>query len=650
MSEKTSTIQRNRHIFIFLMLTSFAVGTLFFAGLASAQQSNTAVVSNVRGRGNYNGYGNYNAPPPLPKTTVRGRAVYEDTGRPVRRATVMLLPSAKGSGVGEKSGLTNDSGEFSIKDVEAGNYFPMVNAPGVLNFLAYIDMSEARGEQEKLVEKTRLNFEEITVPSGGEIDIYVRARKGGAIGGRIMYANGDPAIGVKVEVMRKEEEQYTGVVSNFGALASMMFGGGIDGRTDDRGIYRVSGLPPGEYVVRVSEPAIHSEEKNSPGGMFRFMEVGGLGSLIRTFHPDANDVKNAAVLRVEPGQELSEINVIIPERSLFNIEGKIVAKGTQNPIAGARINILRKDATVSFFDRVEAENGEITSGSQGEWKLKEFPAGTYTVVVTPPSNYRDVEYDEQGNAKPNQTPQPKFAKVEKEIVITDENLTELAIEMPYGGSINGIINVEGDKQLPNMRISAVDEKGETTASAQIETFDYKTKTQRQKFEFKLENLSPGKFSIAADTNPYKISGSTNAKEIYYVKSIKSGAKDMLTAPFDLGEGGAINNVTIILAADGGRIKGVVKEKDNRPAVSRRILLVPAEASRRLTQSQFLSATTNNKGEFETEGAPLEYFVIFLTGKSKFTALDENWIRERSANADKVTIKANGETTVNLTAP
>src|ERR1051325_9139011 len=66
-------------------------------------------------------------------STVRGRAVFEETGRPVRRAHVMLVleHSTPGAGVSAQ-GLTNARGEFEFKDVRAGHYFVAVLAPGVL--------------------------------------------------------------------------------------------------------------------------------------------------------------------------------------------------------------------------------------------------------------------------------------------------------------------------------------------------------------------------------------------------------------------------------------------------------------------------------------------------------------------------------------
>ena len=81
-------------------------------------------------------------PTPVPaKTTLKARVYYEDTGRPVRRMSVMLLPQTGG---GDFSGVTDALGNLEIRNVKAGKYYPLVNAPGVVTPLAYIDMRSPR--------------------------------------------------------------------------------------------------------------------------------------------------------------------------------------------------------------------------------------------------------------------------------------------------------------------------------------------------------------------------------------------------------------------------------------------------------------------------------------------------------------------------
>src|ERR1044072_4432082 len=131
---------------------------IFLACPAIAQNSNTTSNA-VRTAGEIMA-----ALPPEPpaNSTMRGRVYYEDTGRPVRRASIMFLRSDSG-GPGEISGLTDGDGNFLIKNVSAGTYFPVINAPGVVSPIAYLDFSKmglgGGGNDREALEQALINFD-----------------------------------------------------------------------------------------------------------------------------------------------------------------------------------------------------------------------------------------------------------------------------------------------------------------------------------------------------------------------------------------------------------------------------------------------------------------------------------------------------------
>ena len=66
------------------------------------------------------------------KALVRGRVVYEDTRRPLRRVGVTIYDPANKSRGNPLMTWTNGRGEFQLKDVPAGKYFVVVTAPGII--------------------------------------------------------------------------------------------------------------------------------------------------------------------------------------------------------------------------------------------------------------------------------------------------------------------------------------------------------------------------------------------------------------------------------------------------------------------------------------------------------------------------------------
>jgi len=79
---------------------------------------------------------------PASQSTIHGRAIYQDTERPIRRASVVLISDAGSSE--SRSTVTDSRGEFTYKNVPAGRYYVVVNSPGYLNGFPQIDLNNAK--------------------------------------------------------------------------------------------------------------------------------------------------------------------------------------------------------------------------------------------------------------------------------------------------------------------------------------------------------------------------------------------------------------------------------------------------------------------------------------------------------------------------
>src|SRR6185503_19299802 len=65
------------------------------------------------------------------KSIIRGRAVYADNGRPLRRADVSLIEQDSNEWL--TASVTDRNGEFVFTDVSAGSYFVAVTAPDIVS-------------------------------------------------------------------------------------------------------------------------------------------------------------------------------------------------------------------------------------------------------------------------------------------------------------------------------------------------------------------------------------------------------------------------------------------------------------------------------------------------------------------------------------
>ncbi len=599
---------------------------------------------------------------PPANSTIRGRVYYEDTGRPVKRASVMLM-SKDMQGGREYSGLTDNNGNVQIKNIKAGSYYAIVNAAGVVSPLAYADITKARDEESFNAAFNR--FESIVVNGINDVEVQIPAKKGAAVSGRIIYADGDAAIGVNVQILRKVDSRFIPVVPNFSILAMAIMNSSGTFQTDDRGVYRFAGLPEGDYIVKVTENASHSENKEK--GYYDTIGqslFGGASSLLTMFYPDVFETEKAQIINLQLGQEASEINVIIPNRELYKIEGKVVASKDKLPIKSTKISLKRVgDKTFSF---IEAERlmQTGTTDNEGKFTFKEIPQGTYKVTLEATNSNFDIKnqiYGSDGSdgndsiyaanaprANTNsytQIPEkqtPKFAKKTQEITVDDKDLDNVVFELGFGATISGTILTEDNQELPkNIIISALNDDFEVLASGNVWTRDYSSgkETGKSRSDFKLEGIGEGKVSVSFETS----------EDEFYVKSITAKGVDLLVGQIEVKDGEFVRNVQVVFSKDVGTLKGKVLNTENEPAKNQKIVFVPTNSAKRKNPNSYKYTTTDANGEFEVKLPPFEFAVILDAENQNISNQKEmfKWIDEQVKDAQKFTIEINRVNTISI---
>ncbi|HUL73457.1 MAG TPA: carboxypeptidase-like regulatory domain-containing protein [Vicinamibacterales bacterium] len=154
---------------------------------------------------------------------ISGAISVEGSGTPARRARVTL------SGAGlrpSRTATTNDQGQFSFASLPAGRFTLSASKPG------YVDMTYG-------AKKPGHPGTPIQLADGQKIEkLNVALPKGGVVTGVVIDESGEPSPGTQVRLMR--------YVLRTGEKTLQQTGSDL---TDDRGIYRIYGQQPGEYIV-----------------------------------------------------------------------------------------------------------------------------------------------------------------------------------------------------------------------------------------------------------------------------------------------------------------------------------------------------------------------------------------------------------------
>ncbi|MBV9924453.1 MAG: carboxypeptidase regulatory-like domain-containing protein [Acidobacteria bacterium] len=579
-------------------------------------------------------------------SVVRGRVVYDETSRPVRRARVMLIIT-EGGGRGEYSALTDGRGEFRIPNVRAGSYYAFVDVPGVLSPVGFISLDVMRtagpagmpdlGEGRKY-------FDRVEVDGKQDANVTVHARRGATIAGRVSYADGDAAVNVSISPMRRGADGRLQKYLTGGSMAALA---GL--RTDDRGMFRLMGLPPGEYVIGVSEAVSHGADAGagSPGddisGAFRGMLT---QQLLMVFYPSATDLKEAGTVKVEAGEERADVDITIPERNLRTVNGVVRARRGGAPVARARVTISRRDdpldssSQLSYYDSDSAGTNATTTDEAGRWQLKEIPDGAYTIQVKPPEEYEDVSamLDNANVSVPEvaasaenrntstyrpRRPRRTHAPARVNLDVSGGDVSEFVVELAEGAHVTGTVTIEGVGQPRYGRVSLV-RVGEGGA------LDYTGTTAGGGIDggrFDVGGLSSGRYMIQA----YVGGGEGEV----YLKSVTWNGKDLTREPLELTEGATVEGVHVVFARNPAALTVVVRG-DRRRRVGVGIYVMPSDQARWTSQTQ-LFCRTDEGGTCRVSGAPGEYVVVAMPPAAAGASLEAE-LRRRAATAPRVTLR------------
>ena len=291
--------------------------------------------------------------------------------------------------------MTDQTGSYRIANLSAGTYEITAIAPALV---------PANG------------FNSIAVAEGEEIqDSNISLVPGGVITGKITDADGEPIIGQRVQISSDDG----GMSRLSGTLMRRLW----NNMTDDRGVYRAFGLPPGKYKVSVGDS---SRGMRSSRELFK-----------ETFYPSVTDTAKATVIEVSEGSVTNNVDIVMGGTVVtFRVSGRVIDNETGRPIPNIKFGV---GYTVQHDRGMSSSSGSAGSvNANGEFRLENLMPGTYTIYTEPP----------EGSDAPS-------ASVTFEVV--DRDLDNLLITTTKGGSLSGVVVLDNESapgMLSSLRICA----------------------------------------------------------------------------------------------------------------------------------------------------------------------------------------------------
>lgn len=355
---------------------------------------------------------------PAATGSVTGHVSCEDTNTPARLAIVVLrpVPAAKSADsaaarkpVEARRVQTLLDGSFLIPKVAPGTYLVLASMPGYISPLAILgvgneDLLEPPDDlRKRIVERVPT----ISVDANRSASINISLERAAAVNGTILYDDGSPAPGIGVQLRERKQGKWVPVHNVVGDGM-----GSGNSTTDDRGNFRITGLPPlKEAIVEADLSAQNSTLNFSENG---FSTSGGPSFSLAFYSGGALRPSDAKSFQLTMGEERPGEDITLPISKLHKVQGVLLAKTDGHVLNKGSVSLLFSD------DRSQLGTTEIGADSEN-FDFAFVPEGDYFLKV---NSAADARFDEVPNP-PGSVP-PSWTKA---TMIHEYGTTEIPLHV-----------------------------------------------------------------------------------------------------------------------------------------------------------------------------------------------------------------------------
>jgi uncharacterized protein (DUF2141 family) len=551
-----------------------------------------------------------------------------------------------------RTAITDAQGRFSFARLPAARFNLTVTRTGYLN--------ATHGEKRPMGRGTP-----ITLAEGQQVQAPMRLTKGGAITGVALGEFGEPLPNAQIRAWRYTTT--TGVRRLQSANSSM---------TDDRGVYRLHSLQPGEYVVSVTpnnsdlvmERA--SQEMSALEGALRSGQVkppAGPGlpatvtvtmppppeprdvmpsTYLPTFHPSTPVATDGTVIRIAGGDEHANADIQAQFVRASVVQGTLAAALP----SGVAVQV----ALIPDDPALPASNSQTRAQEDGRFTLGNITPGRYTLLAwtVPGPNRGPVTINTtQVQAFPTPMPagapanltfstgpqrlddsQKLFARMP--IVVDGQSPVMVTLSLQPGRTISGRVIFEM-AQPPDLSA------GRTMASLTHANTGLSIPTPMPSpapigpdGSFTFKGVFPGKFVLRANG---------------MVKSSMVGMQDTLDVPLDFTGDRDVTDAVITVTDKTSELTGTLTDAAGRPAFDYSILAVTTDQRLWMAGSRrIMVAQLGLDGTYTFRNLPPgDYMVAAIADLEPGGQYDPELLRSLAGASLRVTVTEGAKATQNI---
>ncbi len=556
---------------------------------------------------------------PQGRSVIRGVVMSADeTPRPIRRAVVTL----GGTVPNGRSVVTGDDGAFEFAGLPAGQFTVTATKAASLP-AAFGAMRPGR------------QGTPIVLADGQVMSIRLTMSRGAVVSGTLRDADGQPVAGAGVAVV--DAHSVGGFERAFSSAGFVT--------TDDRGLYRVFGLAPSEYViVAVQEAAglgeigrrtaaeserllaeLQQRRARPPGAADAAPAPPPLPpsfSFAPTYFPGTPRLRDASRVRVVAGEIREGVDFVAGAVPVARISG-VVAGDVRN-FAAVRLVVILDGM------RLPVGNGTTpvlsqAPDAQGRFSYSNVAPGRYRIMAratrgdaepAPASGAGGGSSSGMGSGNPALPAGSDLLFAVADVDILGQDISGLALTLQPGSTMAGRVRFDGETPVPpnaftSLRLGVSPPDG-TYSSNMAGTTIGNTFIGASAVSvgadgtFEIRNIGPGVVALSSPL-PATISST------WWLRSAIADGVDLLDAPFEIQLGVDLRDVTITLSDRRTELSGTLQTPTGQPAPEYFIVVFPAAPDLRRAGSRRIKAVRpTTTGRFVVPDLPAGEYLLGAT--------------------------------------
>lgn len=511
-----------------------------------------------------------------PTGAIRGVVLSETEGaRPLRYARVVLT----GAPGGDREVATGDEGKFAFA-VPPGRYTVRASKD------AYVPMAYGASAPNRVGTP-------VEVRNGETTDIAIRLPRGAVITGVVTDPDGAPRQIVIVMAQRFDFNPTSGRRELRPAQS-----GTWQVSTDDRGVYRLFGLPAGEYVVGAismpTSPVIRLQQLSQSDVQRALLELRGTAATqdaaagaprtvtpVAVYYPGVTSGARAARVAVRAGEERTGIDIPLQYAAAASISGAI---SNQPEGLQTRVSLIARDP-----ETVWTSQSKVLS-PEGQFAFRNVAPGAYLLIA-------------QAGPRSDTGEMPGSLWAAADLSVDGDDVTNVALSLQPTVSLSGRLVFEGAAPLPDggprsLRTPLVFFRGHVP----IQGLPLEVRGDR----FSIGGIVPGTYQLQSE-----LPGIRTPVGRWWLTSVAAGGRELLDAPIELRQ--SVDDAVATFTDKPSELSGNVIDRDGSAAVSLWVVAFSADPHHWFFHSRRVAGImTDPQGRYTIKNLPAGDYLVATT--------------------------------------